>query len=46
MWFENHQLIEYVTADLPPDYLATFGPANREHLDGQLRALKQMFAVG
>lgn len=46
LWVENRQLIELTTADLLPDYLATFGPANREHLDGQLRALEQAIGAG
>lgn len=45
VWFENHQLIEFTAPELLPDYLATFGAANREHLDGQLRALEQMIAA-
>ena len=41
MWVENRQLMEFTTPELLPAYLATFGPANRQHLDGQLRALEQ-----
>jgi hypothetical protein len=40
VWVENRQLLEFTTPELLPEYLATFGPANREHLDGQLRALE------
>jgi hypothetical protein len=46
VWFENRQLIEFTTPELLPDYVATFGPANREHLDGQLRELERMAGQG
>jgi hypothetical protein len=42
VWFENRQLIEFATPELLPGYLATFGPANCEHLDGQLRNPPQL----
>lgn len=40
VWVENQQLVEFTTPELLPAYLATFGPGNRDHLDGQLRALE------
>lgn len=42
VWLENRQLLEFTTPELLPDYLATFGPQNRDALDGQLRALEGM----
>lgn len=45
VWLENRQLVEFTTPELLPDYLATFGAANREHLDGQLRELERMIAA-
>lgn len=45
VWLENRQLIEFTTPELLPDYLATFGPANRDLLAGQLRELEAMIAA-
>jgi hypothetical protein len=46
LWVEGRQLLEFTTPELLPDYLATFGPANREHLDGQLRDLERLITAG
>jgi hypothetical protein len=46
LWLEGRQLIELTTPELLPDYLATFGPANRDHLDGQLRELEAVVTAG
>lgn len=46
VWLENRQLVEFTTPALLPAYLTTFGAANREHLDIQLRALEQLIAAG
>ena len=41
VWLEGRQLIELTTPELVGDYLALYGPENREHLDGQLREVEQ-----
>ena len=41
VWLEDRQLIELTTPELVGDYLALYGPENREHLDGQLREVEQ-----
>jgi hypothetical protein len=41
VWIEGRQLIELTTPELVGDYLALYGPENREHLDGQLREVEQ-----
>ena len=41
VWVEDRQLIEFTTPELVGDYLALYGPENREHLDGQLREVEQ-----
>jgi hypothetical protein len=46
VWLENRQLFEFTTPELLPAYLATFGPQNREQLDGQLREFEQMLRAG
>lgn len=46
VWLENRQLIELTTPQLVPDYLALYGPANRDHLDAQLRGLEQHLRSG
>ena len=45
VWLENRQLLEFTTPELLPEYIATFGSANRDHLDAQLRALETELAA-
>ena len=40
IWVEGRYLIEVMAPSMLADYLATFGPGNREALDGQLRGLE------
>jgi len=44
VWLEDRQLIELTTPELVGDYLALYGPENREHLDGQLREVERFLS--
>jgi hypothetical protein len=41
VWLEGRQLIELTTPELVGDYLALYGPENRQHLDAQLSEVEQ-----
>ena len=45
LWLENRHLVEFTTPQLLPPYLDFFGPGNRAHLDGQMRALEAQRAA-
>lgn len=40
LWLEGDQLLELITPELLPDYVAFYGAAGRHALDGKLRAIE------
>ena len=40
LWLEGTQLLELITPELLPDYVAFYGAAGRHELNGKLRAIE------
>jgi hypothetical protein len=45
LWLEGHQLVEFTTPALLPDYLATYGADGIDTLDAKMRAIESQLTT-